>query len=206
MLPVCSGKHLGEQSLRSLTYHTALDLSFLTFFFLSIFRNVSSAGEYARKKLRESEGLVEGLLHVVRSALSRADIDDKCVENCVCILRNLSYRCQEMEDPHYDKHPPPSSSSASSRSSAVAPSSKGDNLGCFGANKKKKEAAAAAAAASASSNSTGKDGTPNNSNASGGLGAGHPSLRSLNATGSKSDLMSGMQLLWQPDVSIFGFF
>lgn len=67
---------------------------FKTFIFSS--RNVSSAGEYARKKLRETEGLVEALLHVVRSALSRADIDDKSVENCVCILRNLSYRCQEV--------------------------------------------------------------------------------------------------------------
>lgn len=29
------------------------------------------------------------------------------MENCVCILRNLSYRCQEVEDENYDKQPLP---------------------------------------------------------------------------------------------------
>lgn len=70
-----------------------------------VLRNVSSAGEYARKKLRECEGLVDALLYVVRSAIDKSNIGNKIVENCVCILRNLSYRCQEVEDPNYDKHP-----------------------------------------------------------------------------------------------------
>ncbi|XP_023214630.1 catenin delta-2-like, partial [Centruroides sculpturatus] len=69
-----------------------------------VLRNVSSAGEYARKKLRECEGLVDSLLHIVRAAIGKNDMDNKSVENCVCILRNLSYRCQEVEDPDYDKH------------------------------------------------------------------------------------------------------
>jgi catenin delta-2 len=75
-------------------------------------RNVSSAGEYARKKLRENEGLVDSLLYVVKSAIDKANIGNKSVENCVCILRNLSYRCQEVEDPNYDKHPLPTQSRA----------------------------------------------------------------------------------------------
>lgn len=70
-----------------------------------VLRNVSSAGEYARKKLRECDGLVDALLYVVRSAIEKSNIGNKIVENCVCILRNLSYRCQEVEDPNYDKHP-----------------------------------------------------------------------------------------------------
>lgn len=70
-----------------------------------VLRNVSSAGEYARKKLRECEGLVDALFYVVRSAIEKSNIGNKIVENCVCILRNLSYRCQEVEDPNYDKHP-----------------------------------------------------------------------------------------------------
>lgn len=98
-----------------------------------VLRNVSSAGEYARKKLRECEGLVDSLLYVVRSAIEKSNIGNKSVENCVCILRNLSYRCQEVEDPNYDKHPLPTQS-------RVGPQPKGDNLGCFGASKKKKEA------------------------------------------------------------------
>lgn len=40
-------------------------------------------------------------------------MDNKSVENCVCVLRNLSYRCQEVEDPDYDKHFPPVQSRAS---------------------------------------------------------------------------------------------
>nr|CAD7425355.1 unnamed protein product [Timema monikensis] len=96
-------------------------------------RNVSSAGEYARKKLRECEGLVDSLLYVVRSAIEKSNIGNKSVENCVCVLRNLSYRCQEVEDPNYDKHPLPTQS-------RVGAQPKGDNLGCFGASKKKKDA------------------------------------------------------------------
>jgi hypothetical protein len=78
--------------------------------FPALFRNVSSAGEYARKKLRECEGLVDSLLYVVRSAIEKSNISNKSVENCVCVLRNLSYRCQEVEDPNYDKHPLPTQS------------------------------------------------------------------------------------------------
>lgn len=70
-----------------------------------VLRNVSSAGEYARKSLRECEGLVDALLYVMRSGIEKSNICNKIVENCVCILRNLSYRCQEVEDPNYDKHP-----------------------------------------------------------------------------------------------------
>ncbi|CAG7830783.1 unnamed protein product [Allacma fusca] len=139
-----------------------------------VLRNVSSAGEYARKKLRECEGVVEALLHVIRCALSRADIDDKSVENCVCILRNLSYRCQEVEDPNYDKHPPPA------QSRATATQGKSENLGCFGANKKKKEAALAA--------SSPKDGHT--------ISTGPARSSSQN----KTEPVRGMELLWQPEV------
>lgn len=68
---------------------------------------MSSAGEFARKKLRECEGLVDALLYVVKNAIEKSNIGNKSVENCVCVLRNLSYRCQEVEDSNYDKHPLP---------------------------------------------------------------------------------------------------
>ena len=66
-------------------------------------RNVSSAGDYGRRKLRECEGLVESVLYLVKAAIEKANIDNKSVENCVCVLRNLSYRAQEVDDPNYDK-------------------------------------------------------------------------------------------------------
>ncbi|KAM4026623.1 catenin delta-2 isoform 6-T8 [Anomaloglossus baeobatrachus] len=55
-------------------------------------RNVSSAGEEARRRMRECDGLTDALLFVIQSALGSNEIDSKTVENCVCIMRNLSYR------------------------------------------------------------------------------------------------------------------
>lgn len=83
-----------------------------TFCLLSASRNISSAGEYARTKLRQCHGLVDSLLTVIKSAIQGSSHDNKSVENCVCILRNLSYRCQEVEDPNYDKNQPPTQSRA----------------------------------------------------------------------------------------------
>lgn len=143
-------------------------------------RNVSSAGEYARTKLRECDGLVDSLLYVVRSAIEKSNIGNKIVENCVCILRNLSYRCQEMEDPNYDKHPLPTQTRAS------ATSTKGENLGCFGASKKKKD------------NGEPKDNASASGSASGlvGGGSGNASRSSIQHDGPPK----GYELLWQPDV------
>ncbi|KAK6293018.1 hypothetical protein J4Q44_G00365190 [Coregonus suidteri] len=55
-------------------------------------RNVSSAGEEARRRMRECDGLTDALLYIIQTALGSNDIDSKTIENCVCILRNLSYR------------------------------------------------------------------------------------------------------------------
>ncbi|KAI4878359.1 hypothetical protein NFI96_014001 [Prochilodus magdalenae] len=54
-------------------------------------RNVSSDGAEARQRLRECDGLVDALLHALYSAVAKRDMNNKSVENCVCILRNLSY-------------------------------------------------------------------------------------------------------------------
>lgn len=44
---------------------------------------------------------------MLKDAVRTQDIENKSIENVVCILRNLSFRCQEVEDPDYDKkrHP-----------------------------------------------------------------------------------------------------
>ncbi|XP_051761868.1 plakophilin-4-like isoform X3 [Ctenopharyngodon idella] len=57
-------------------------------------RNLSSAGEEARKCMRCCEGLVDSLLYVIKACVSTSDFDSKIVENCICILRNLSYRLE----------------------------------------------------------------------------------------------------------------
>nr|XP_020485561.1 armadillo repeat protein deleted in velo-cardio-facial syndrome homolog isoform X3 [Labrus bergylta] len=73
-------------------------------------RNVSSDGAEARQRLRECEGLVDALLHALQSAVVNKDTDNKSVENCVCILRNLSYHVhkeipgtERFQEPH--SHP-----------------------------------------------------------------------------------------------------
>lgn len=160
-----------------------------------VLRNVSSAGEYARTKLRECPGLVDSLLYVVRAAIEKSNIGNKIVENCVCILRNLSYRCQEVEDPNYDKHPLPTqsrSSSVSQPSSAGASSSKSENLGCFGASKKKKDS---------QQQSDFKDNLANNANSSNaGSASNGASGGSSRGSSSRHDPVKGYELLWQPDV------
>lgn len=139
-----------------------------------VLRNVSSAGEYARRKLRDCEGLVDSLFHLVRSAIGKNDMDNKSVENCVCILRNLSYRCQEVEDPDYDKKPVPPS--AVPPRALVPIKEFGENLGCFGTSKKKKE--------SQNMEKERREQTPSIA----------PNPRNT------SEPAKGMELLWQPEV------
>ena len=144
---------------------------YVDFNLISIFRNVSSAGDYGRKKLRECDGLVEALLYLVRNAIERANIDNKSVENAVCVLRNLSFRAQEIEDPNYDKRQIPVGESRA----AARPNT--ENLGCFGASKQKNGAAGNKAGAS-------NGGSMPGSSQSGGA--------RINT--------AGMDMLWQPEV------
>jgi len=137
-----------------------------------ILRNVSSAGDYGRKKLRECDGIVDSLIYLVRKAIEKANIDNKSVENCVCVLRNLSYRAQEVEDPHYDKrHLPAGESRAGAKPTS-------DNLGCFGAGKAKKKDGGAA---------SGPVQPPTYSTAT-------------SSRGPRTGPVKGMELLWQPEV------
>uniref|UniRef100_A0AAX7TX91 Catenin (cadherin-associated protein), delta 1 n=1 Tax=Astatotilapia calliptera TaxID=8154 RepID=A0AAX7TX91_ASTCA len=55
-------------------------------------RNVSSERSEARRKLRECTGLVDSLMYIVKSQIDCKDVDNKLTENCVCLLRNLSYQ------------------------------------------------------------------------------------------------------------------
>ncbi|XP_059417361.1 plakophilin-4-like [Carassius carassius] len=64
-------------------------------------RNLSSAGEEARKCMRSCEGLVDSLLYVIKACVSTSDFDSKIVENCICILRNLSYRLEPEISPSW---------------------------------------------------------------------------------------------------------
>ncbi|KAJ1357986.1 molecular chaperone [Parelaphostrongylus tenuis] len=85
-----------------------------------VLRNISAANTAARKRLRVCPNLIEDLVHFLTVAIQRNQVDSQSVENVVCILRNLSYRIQEVEDPNYD---PASAHLLYSKGSKVAPNS-----------------------------------------------------------------------------------
>uniref|UniRef100_A0A3Q2C6I2 Catenin (cadherin-associated protein), delta 1 n=1 Tax=Cyprinodon variegatus TaxID=28743 RepID=A0A3Q2C6I2_CYPVA len=92
-------------------------------------RNVSSERSEARRKLRECNGLVDSVMHIVQSQIDFKDVNNKLIENCVCLLRNLSYHVHS-EIPGADRYketPPINQGPASS-------SQKG---GCFSSRKGK---------------------------------------------------------------------
>nr|XP_006214150.1 catenin delta-1 isoform X10 [Vicugna pacos] len=93
-------------------------------------RNVSSERSEARRKLRECDGLVDALIFIVQAVIGQKDSDSKLVENCVCLLRNLSYQVHR-EIPQAERY-------------QEAPPSVANNTGphaasCFGAKKGKDE-------------------------------------------------------------------
>lgn len=53
-------------------------------------RNVSSAGEEARRRMRECDGLTDALLYVIQSALGSSEIDSKVCH--LCLLRSEKSR------------------------------------------------------------------------------------------------------------------
>nr|XP_019949373.1 PREDICTED: armadillo repeat protein deleted in velo-cardio-facial syndrome isoform X1 [Paralichthys olivaceus] len=99
-------------------------------------RNVSSDGAEARRRLRECDGLVDALLHALQSAVGKKDMDNKSVENCVCIMRNLSYHVHK-EVPGAEQFQDPSAPQAPG--SAGPQRKKKDDAGCFGGKKAKEE-------------------------------------------------------------------
>uniref|UniRef100_H2U042 Catenin delta 1 n=1 Tax=Takifugu rubripes TaxID=31033 RepID=H2U042_TAKRU len=120
------GSNGGEESCkpRHLEWEVALTNS------AGCLRNVSSERSEARRKLRECTGLVDSLMYVVQSQINRKDVDNKLVENCVCLLRNLSYQvhreipgCERFVETVAINQGPP-------------PANKG---GCFGSRKGKDE-------------------------------------------------------------------
>ncbi|XP_074062612.1 splicing regulator ARVCF isoform X3 [Macrotis lagotis] len=97
-------------------------------------RNVSSDGAEARRRLRECDGLVDALLHALQSAIGKKDTDNKSVENCVCIMRNLSYHVHK-EVPGADKYQEAEASQAAG--AGALPRRKKDDASCFGSKKAK---------------------------------------------------------------------
>ncbi|XP_031700315.1 plakophilin-1 isoform X2 [Anarrhichthys ocellatus] len=58
-------------------------------------RNLSCAQQKERKAMRECRGLIDSLMSYVQSCVAEETPDDKSVENCACILHNLTYQLAE---------------------------------------------------------------------------------------------------------------
>ncbi|XP_067837573.1 catenin delta-1, partial [Heptranchias perlo] len=95
-------------------------------------RNVSSEKKEARQKLRECSGLVDALIHIVQSEIDQKDVDSKLVENCVCLLRNLSFQVhREIPDAaRFQETLPPQ---------AGTPGSSQQKASCFGGRNAKED-------------------------------------------------------------------
>ncbi|XP_038872959.1 plakophilin-3a [Salvelinus namaycush] len=55
-------------------------------------RNLSSVNEKTRRQMRETNGLVDALVGYVQASVQDGKVEDKGVENVLCVLRNLSYQ------------------------------------------------------------------------------------------------------------------
>ncbi|KAI4827369.1 hypothetical protein KUCAC02_030770 [Chaenocephalus aceratus] len=97
-------------------------------------RNLSSTKQSNRQAMRKCRGLVDSLVGYVKECVDAGNPDDKSVENCVCILHNLTFQL-EAEAP-----------ALFSRITALAKtvcrtSSEGDTgpIGCFSPQKESSE-------------------------------------------------------------------
>ncbi|XP_069079297.1 plakophilin-3 isoform X1 [Pleurodeles waltl] len=93
-------------------------------------RNLSSASDKTRQKMRECPGLVDAMVTYTTRALEVGKAEDKSVENAVCVLRNLSYRL-------YDEMPPSALLRLEGQRKNQANPSSGEVVGCFTPQSKK---------------------------------------------------------------------
>ncbi|KAF4095303.1 plakophilin-3a [Onychostoma macrolepis] len=92
-------------------------------------RNLSSVNEKTRQKMRETHGLIDALAGYIQKSLLDTKVEEKGVENAVCVLRNLSYQLYtEISPTHRMRLDGPSRAQSSS---------KGEAIGCFTPNSKK---------------------------------------------------------------------
>lgn len=92
-------------------------------------RNLSSVNEKTRQQMRDTSGLIDALVGYIKTCLSDTRVEEKGVENAVCVLRNLSYQL-------YNEIPTTALVRLEGPSRAEG-SSKGEAIGCFTPNSKK---------------------------------------------------------------------
>ncbi|XP_052452860.1 plakophilin-3 isoform X2 [Carassius gibelio] len=92
-------------------------------------RNLSSVNEKTREKMRGTNGLINALVGYIQKCLLDKKMEEKGVENAVCVLRNLSFQL-------YNEMPPSALLRLEGPNRAQS-SSKAEAIGCFTPNSKK---------------------------------------------------------------------
>ncbi|XP_067292913.1 plakophilin-3a isoform X2 [Pseudorasbora parva] len=92
-------------------------------------RNLSSVNEKTRQQMRETPSLIEALVGYIQKRMLDSRVEEKGVENAVCVLRNLSFQL-------YSEIPTSAQLRLDGPSRAQG-SSKGEPIGCFTPNSKK---------------------------------------------------------------------
>ncbi|KAG7477815.1 hypothetical protein MATL_G00073610 [Megalops atlanticus] len=90
-------------------------------------RNLSCAKKGNRQALRNCRGLIDSLVSYVQACVAADRPDDKSVENCVCVLHNLTYQLETEAPSHFSKIT--ALAGSPTRSCARRPSS--SSVGCF---------------------------------------------------------------------------
>ncbi|CAJ1085125.1 LOW QUALITY PROTEIN: plakophilin-1-like [Xyrichtys novacula] len=86
-------------------------------------RNLSCAQQKERQAMRECPGLIDSIMSYVQSCVAEENPDDKSVENCACILHNLTYQLETESPQCFSKF--------QSLSESYAESKKNSTVGCF---------------------------------------------------------------------------
>ncbi|XP_026099268.1 plakophilin-1 [Carassius auratus] len=80
-------------------------------------RNLSSANEEERISMRKCPQLIDSLVTYVQTQMDIGEQDEKSVENCVCILHNLSYQLETEASDHFKSLEEPKENNNNSKKS-----------------------------------------------------------------------------------------
>ncbi|RVE73050.1 hypothetical protein OJAV_G00045470 [Oryzias javanicus] len=90
------------------------------------FRNLSSAKQNSRQYMRTHPGLIDSLVSYVEKCVAAEKPDDLSVENCVCVLHNLTFQL-ETEAPSVFKR----INALANQSSKTQTQNSSSSVGCF---------------------------------------------------------------------------
>lgn len=84
-------------------------------------RNLSSGRGGQRQAMRSCPGLIDSLMSYMKSCVAEQNPDDSSLENCACILHNLSYKLEQESPVSFSNYNP----------SRDAQHEKSPTIGCF---------------------------------------------------------------------------